>query len=493
MARQEKPSTSSNLDESQLKELEVIAKQLRGLNESFIAKARSLMDDSPLQDLSMLFDKYQNHRSSLISSSRVEQILVAVSTGTTKKHEASVKPVMNDFKMSSPTAPTIKPVKAELSMPKPPAPPSNASGIQPFSFGGFSSTPSTTPAGSTGGFNPFPSIPAATEAKKTTEVSSDSSKTKSLFALSPKPSEKSAVDPVSEKKPEASIPTVSVDAAKQPSLVTTAGFNFKFGGVSSNATPSFGIPTPTTASLLPTASSPSANTALTFGSTNTNSAPFSFGSSTATSSFGGISSPSQPTSSVSTEAPTTFSFGNPAASSGDVAKPFLFGNTGSSALGISNQPAFGVPEKKDTSGANEGAGDGNDEEDEEGKDEQITLMVGAGEELETNEFEVRAKLYAMDPESAKWASQGIGQLRLKKLKSEAKYRLLLRAEGSGRILLNAAVFKDMPVNSPSSNDVLVVAQTEDKKMDKYLIRVKTKEMASDLSKAIEDAKNAIPK
>ncbi|KAI8618090.1 hypothetical protein BC830DRAFT_29441 [Chytriomyces sp. MP71] len=69
------------------------------------------------------------------------------------------------------------------------------------------------------------------------------------------------------------------------------------------------------------------------------------------------------------------------------------------------------------------------------EDEQIdpaTLMRGAGEADETTIWEFRAKAFLFD--NAKRGNFGLGTLKLNRHNGTGKGRILVRAEGSGRVL-----------------------------------------------------------
>ncbi|KAI9206183.1 uncharacterized protein BJ171DRAFT_499043 [Polychytrium aggregatum] len=135
------------------------------------------------------------------------------------------------------------------------------------------------------------------------------------------------------------------------------------------------------------------------------------------------------------------------------------------------------------------AGDQAGDDDEPAPDAQIdtsTLMQGEGEEQDEVFHEVRSKLFRFSKDKS-WENIGIGPLKINKNKSSGKARLLLRADGNGRVLLNASIFAGMQAKAEGKAVTFTVAAVgEDKKPElvKYSARVKTEDMAKALVDAI---------
>ncbi|KAJ3406148.1 hypothetical protein CcCBS67573_g03466 [Chytriomyces confervae] len=211
-----------------------------------------------------------------------------------------------------------------------------------------------------------------------------------------------------------------------------------------------------------------------FGSSDTN-APgkFSFGAAPAKTDSG-LSESSAPApskfsfasansgfsfSSVSSDAPAKFG------GFGSVPQPTTTGSFGG--FGALNAPASQGTDSQNT----------NEDDDEDApKDEQIDsaiLMRGAGEEGERTVHEVRCKAYVL--RKAKWDDVGLGLLKLNTHRDTGKSRLILRADGSGRVLLNLAVFEGMNMKAePNSGGKAVgfMGVGDGGALSKYLIRVK---------------------
>lgn len=128
--------------------------------------------------------------------------------------------------------------------------------------------------------------------------------------------------------------------------------------------------------------------------------------------------------------------------------------------------SFGAPAAED----DDDGDDDNDHDDkagmksplateEEKQDERFYAQsVETGEEDETTDFSARAKLYNFTANAdgkKEWRERGLGVLRLnvKKIseaeEEKAKARLLMRADGSHRVVLNTPVMKDMKFGTPT--------------------------------------------
>ena len=88
--------------------------------------------------------------------------------------------------------------------------------------------------------------------------------------------------------------------------------------------------------------------------------------------------------------------------------------------------------------ANESAAEGPEE-----KQEQLDLMsTRAGEENEDVLLEMRVKGLQYNPENKQWFSKGVGPLRVLKHRETGKPRIVLRAEPSGKVVINSGFVKE---------------------------------------------------
>jgi hypothetical protein len=92
----------------------------------------------------------------------------------------------------------------------------------------------------------------------------------------------------------------------------------------------------------------------------------------------------------------------------------------------------------------------------------------------------------MDPTGA-WIDLGVGVFKINRYNNETgKSRVLCRSEGNGKVILNALVsVPGMNVtNTEGKREVALLAVGPEGKLVKYLIRVKTLELAGELKTAI---------
>jgi len=190
---------------------------------------------------------------------------------------------------------------------------------------------------------------------------------------------------------------------------------------------------------------------------------FSFGGST----FG--------TATGSTVAPA-FTFGSLASSATakpfDFAQPFKLPDFGSSGSG-SLFGASSVTKKPDSANVGE-------EEGEADEDPQQEVPIGPanpilpeqdvknGEEDEEELFRAKCKAYRFD--ASAWKECGVGPLKLNKHKETGKIRLIMRAEGSMRVLLNFALFPEFKLDEPNEKSSRFIGFDEVKKPCSYLVK-----------------------
>lgn len=227
--------------------------------------------------------------------------------------------------------------------------------------------------------------------------------------------------------------------------------------------------------------------AFSFGSASSSSsaAPsFSFGSKEADKSE---SKPGFSFGSASTDKPA-FSFGSKAASTAP--NPFSFGSSAPAAAAApAAAPAFGVASgnlfKKDETKTETAEAGEPDDTPKTVTDSEDLSGQGPGEENEDNVAEYRVKLHKLA--DGKWETIGVGQLRVLVDKDTKKARILMRAEQSGRVVLNCVVRKELTY-SALKNNVNIVDFDENSKPVKYLAKIKTAAEADKLSGKIEEVK-----
>ncbi|KAG5297107.1 RanBP1 domain-containing protein [Histoplasma ohiense] len=126
---------------------------------------------------------------------------------------------------------------------------------------------------------------------------------------------------------------------------------------------------------------------------------------------------------------------------------------------------------------------------------QVNLLRGGtGEEDEDEVFETRVKALKLgvDPASEdpkpklQWILQGVGLLRILKHKTTGRARILVRADPSGRVLLNANLVAAVSYKSTGSAVQFLVPQ--EPKPEQWIARVKKEEIAVELAGVMEKNK-----
>ncbi|KAF2824264.1 hypothetical protein CC86DRAFT_52663 [Ophiobolus disseminans] len=155
----------------------------------------------------------------------------------------------------------------------------------------------------------------------------------------------------------------------------------------------------------------------------------------------------------------------------------------------SKTTAFGTPgEDKDADASDDDDGDDDDtEKDDTDKERQSSQPLlsqqphETGEEGETTTWTGRTKLYTMSGEgsSRAWQERGSGTFKLNLTVDEPKKaRFVLRADGTHRLLLNAAVTKQMVFGGDSSGEkpkdtrLLFNAPTASGELEMHLLKLK---------------------
>ena len=174
------------------------------------------------------------------------------------------------------------------------------------------------------------------------------------------------------------------------------------------------------------------------------------------------------------EAKPLFSFGSTATS----------GATGFGAVASSNPPA--------------GNDDKVEEEEVQGDFKPIARMSGekmesasTGEENEELLYTKRTKLMLFNPEDKElpYVNKGLGDLKVLKNKDSGKSRIVIRADGGLRILLNTLISKDMTYSSIGNGSMVRIPTVNaDKKIETFVLKVKTPADGEELLKAVNDAK-----
>ncbi|KAI5956614.1 hypothetical protein KGF54_001089 [Candida jiufengensis] len=208
-----------------------------------------------------------------------------------------------------------------------------------------------------------------------------------------------------------------------------------------------------------------------FGSNSYSSTPFSFGSTSATTkpSFNFASKPASNDTSTSSN---NFSFGS------NNKNPFG---------GISSTTEASKEKDDDATAAEE-------EPEVVGNFTPVTQMnekqeVQSGEENEEIKYTIRAKLLEFDANNSDpYNNKGLGDLKILHNKTTDKSRILIRAEGSLRILLNTLISKDIKYDAMGNGSLIRVPVFENGKVVTYVIKVKTADDGKTLLNTINESK-----
>ncbi|CUM65311.1 uncharacterized protein PRCAT00002946001 [Priceomyces carsonii] len=105
------------------------------------------------------------------------------------------------------------------------------------------------------------------------------------------------------------------------------------------------------------------------------------------------------------------------------------------------------------------------------------VAVETGEENESILFSKRAKLMFFDPSNKEqpYSNRGVGELKILKSNETHKSRILIRADGGLRIILNTLVSRDMTYAKIGNGSMVRVptVNPETKAIDTYVVKVKT--------------------
>ncbi|XP_016142455.1 ran-binding protein 3-like [Sinocyclocheilus grahami] len=104
------------------------------------------------------------------------------------------------------------------------------------------------------------------------------------------------------------------------------------------------------------------------------------------------------------------------------------------------------------------------------------VEVRTGEEAESNVLQMQCKLFVFDKPAQSWVERGRGLLRLNDMAStddgSLQSRLVMRTQGSLRLILNTKLWPQMQVDKASEKSVRITAMdTEDQGVKVFLISV----------------------
>lgn len=120
------------------------------------------------------------------------------------------------------------------------------------------------------------------------------------------------------------------------------------------------------------------------------------------------------------------------------------------------------------------------------------IDASTGEEGEEVMYTKRAKLMLFDKDNKEnpYINKGVGDLRVLKNKETGKSRILIRADGGLRILMNNAISSSISYGSVGDGSLVRVPTIDPttKSIETYILKVKTGQDGAELLKTINDAK-----
>ncbi|CAN6637283.1 hypothetical protein TRVA0_016S01266 [Trichomonascus vanleenenianus] len=252
---------------------------------------------------------------------------------------------------------------------------------------------------------------------------------------------------------------------------------FSFGSTTSSTTTNADKPAFSFGSTTSSTTNNAEKPAFSFGSTNN--PAFSFGSSTSTTektddkpkfTFGGADKSST----------SNGLFGSAAGAT----KPFTF-NAPSTGFSFGSNPETKQGEPKGAAEGDMGATDESAATTPAAAEHDLSEK-GPGEEEEDVKYEQRAKLYELV--NGEFKVQGLGTLRVLTHKQTKKSRALLRAEGSGRVILNVLLRSQIKYTTEGKGQVKLIDFKADGNPTTYMLRVKTQEDGEKLRDVLETEK-----
>ena len=119
------------------------------------------------------------------------------------------------------------------------------------------------------------------------------------------------------------------------------------------------------------------------------------------------------------------------------------------------------------------------------------LLERAGEEHETIVFEVRAKGLRYEPDTKTWVSKGVGPFRVLQHRETGKRRMILRADPSGKVVINSGFVKELTYEFIGSNTVRLPLLDESDTVRAWHLRIKNAQEGKELGEVLEESKNFV--
>lgn len=117
-----------------------------------------------------------------------------------------------------------------------------------------------------------------------------------------------------------------------------------------------------------------------------------------------------------------------------------------------------------------------------------------GEEEDKSIFQQRAKLYEYykneETKETEWKERGIGNLKINEMKDK-KYRVIMRTEGTQRLLLNFVVFKEVTASNSGEKKITFSGADENLKPASFMVRFNKNENAEEFLNKIKEVVSSL--
>ena len=115
--------------------------------------------------------------------------------------------------------------------------------------------------------------------------------------------------------------------------------------------------------------------------------------------------------------------------------------------------------------------------------------VITGEEEDATVLSLHAKLFKFE-NTKDWKEKGTGNLRLNMNKQTNKYRLIMRTDGTMKLILNMLLFPKMSTKKQNDKSLVITGLDETGQLGNFLIRVGKTDTINALLEKIEYGKNS---
>ncbi|TIA88177.1 hypothetical protein E3P99_02725 [Wallemia hederae] len=122
-------------------------------------------------------------------------------------------------------------------------------------------------------------------------------------------------------------------------------------------------------------------------------------------------------------------------------------------------------------------------------DQKVTLapqQTATGEEDEHTVLQIRSKLYILHDKEGNWKERGVGLFKLNR-NSNGRCRLVMRADGVLRVILNVVLFPKMPVQLAQDKFIRFSAPNEENKLEHFTVKFGNAKLAQEAYDKINES------